>query len=107
MVFEVKDEYKHTVLKSRGYPVDPTTSKAIDDQVDALLDMGLVEEIPDNESPQLMSPAVGTHVRPPPPTICILHPQNLHDVPSRVRHPQNGPPWSSDPLYIITIPKNL
>ena len=55
--FELKDEYKHAVLKSRGYPVDPTTSKAIDEQVDALLEKGLVEEIPDNESPQFISPA--------------------------------------------------
>ena len=39
-----KEEYKHAVLKSRGYPVDPTTSKAIDEQVDAPLEKGLVEE---------------------------------------------------------------
>ena len=37
--------------------MDPTTSKAIDEQVDALLEKGLVEEIPDNESPQFISPA--------------------------------------------------
>ena len=52
--FELKDEYKHAVLKIRGYPVDPTTSKAIDEQVDALLEKCLVE-IPDNESPQFIS----------------------------------------------------
>ena len=37
--------------------MDPTTSKAIDEQVDAVLEKGLVEEIPDNESPQYISPA--------------------------------------------------
>ena len=37
---KLKEEYKHAVLKSRGYPVDPTTSKAIDEQVDALLEKG-------------------------------------------------------------------
>ena len=37
--------------------MDPTTSKAIDEQVDPLLEKGLVEEIPDNESPQFISPA--------------------------------------------------
>ena len=37
--------------------MEPTTSKAIDDQVDALLEKGLVEEIPDSESPQSISPA--------------------------------------------------
>ena len=37
--------------------MDPTTSKAIDEQVDTLLEKGLVEEIPDNESPQSTSPA--------------------------------------------------
>ena len=37
--------------------MDPTTSKAIGEQVDALLEKGLVEEIPDNESPQFISPA--------------------------------------------------
>ena len=57
MDFELKDAYKHTVLKSRGCPVDPKTSKAIDEQVDALLEKGLVEEIPDNESPQFIYPA--------------------------------------------------
>ena len=57
MGFELKDEYKHAVLKSRGYPVDPTTSKAIDEQVDAILEKGLVEEIPDNKSPHFISPA--------------------------------------------------
>ena len=55
--FELKDDYKHAVLKSRGYPVDPTTSKAIDEQVEARVEKGLVEEIPDNESPQFISPA--------------------------------------------------
>ena len=35
--------------------MDPTTSKAIYEQVDALLEKGLVEEIPDNESPQFIS----------------------------------------------------
>ena len=44
------------MLKSQGYPVDPTTYKAIDEQVDPLLEKGLVEEIPDNESPQSVSP---------------------------------------------------
>ena len=57
----MKDEYKQAILKSRGYPVDPTTSKAIDEQVDALLEKGLLEEIPDNESPQFISP--GFHVK--------------------------------------------
>ena len=51
------EECKHAVLKSRGYLVDPTTSKAIDEQVDALLEKWLVEEIPDDESPQFISPA--------------------------------------------------
>ena len=37
--------------------MDHSTSKAIDEQVDALLEKGLVEEIPDNESPQSISPA--------------------------------------------------
>ena len=57
MDFELKDEYKHAVLKSRGYPVDHTISKAIDEQVDGLLEKGLMEEIPDNESPHFISPA--------------------------------------------------
>ena len=36
-----------------------------------------------------------------------MHPQIVHDAPARVRNPQNGPPWSSDPLYFIPIPKNV
>ena len=37
--------------------MDPTTPKAIDEQVGALLEKGLVEKFPDNESPKSMSPA--------------------------------------------------
>ena len=51
MDVELKDEYTHAVLKSRGYPMDPTTSKAIDEEVDALLEKVMVEEIADNDSP--------------------------------------------------------
>ena len=38
--------------------MDPTSSKSIVEQVDTLPDKGLVEEIPDNESPQFISPAL-------------------------------------------------
>ena len=57
MDFELKDDYKHAVLKSRGYPVDPRNSKAVDEQVDDLLEKGLLEEIPDSKSHQFISPA--------------------------------------------------
>ena len=32
---------------------------------------------------------------------------NLYDALARVRNPQNGPPWSPDPLYIFPILKSL